>query len=134
MKTLVFWKVRTTPQRGDLVGLEAVQRGAAIARCVPPAGSMIAGDGVEGRGLAGAVGADQRQHLALAHLEAQRRRRRQAAEADRRDRRPTSSMPVACRSSGGLGGWLRRTLAAAGTRAALRHQLRTAGTMPSGRK
>src|SRR5262249_58197080 len=45
-------------------------------------GPQIAGDGVERGGLAGAVRADQREHLALAHLEGHVADRDEAAEAD----------------------------------------------------
>src|SRR5262249_57638381 len=46
-------------------------------------GAQKAGDGIEGRGLAGAVRTDQRQHLALAHLERHVLDRGETAEADR---------------------------------------------------
>src|SRR5207248_10247228 len=43
----------------------------------------ISSDRVEGRGLAGAVRADQREHLAFAHFEAEVFDREEAAEAHR---------------------------------------------------
>src|SRR5262249_45588970 len=91
-------------------------------------GPQIAGDGVERGGLAGAVRADQREHLALAHLERHVADRDEAAETDRQaadaeHRVAHCGAPVAA-STGGPP--LRaRTLR-------LSHQPCTAGTMPCG--
>ena len=48
-----------------------------------PAGPVDAGDRVEARGLAGAVGADQTQDLPAPDIEAHRIQRDEPAEADR---------------------------------------------------
>ena len=52
-------------------------------RDAPRVGRLEARDDVEGRGLAGAVGADERQDLAAAEVEAEAVDGRQAAEAHR---------------------------------------------------
>src|SRR5581483_10513024 len=92
---------------GNGVGLEAVEARAAVADLA--GGRLaIAGDGIEGRGLAGAVGTDEGEHLARAHLEAGVLDGAEAAEADRQtlDRElcpgPATSgaRPARCRRAG----------------------------------
>ncbi len=88
----------------------------------------VAGDGIEGRRLAGAVRADQRQHLALPDLERHAVDGDEPAEADGEAvDRQLGGVPVHLAASavtaGSVGLSWRRC-----------HQSRTAGTMPSGRK
>ena len=115
----------------NFVGFSAVEPDTAVAH---RAGRWrnVARDGVEGRGLAGAVRPDQRQHLSLPHLERHLVHGGQAAEADRqpcdgkldcRLRRHAEASDLAAAA----GGW------ACGSPRPC-HQLRRAGTMPSGRK
>src|SRR6185503_12299883 len=68
-------------ERGDAARFQAAQ--VLAAKDDLPAGRReIAADGIERRGLSGAVRTDQRKHLALAHLEADAVEREQAAEPD----------------------------------------------------
>ena len=67
-KSVVAWKVRTTPRAAIRLGrspgyLAAAEHDVASGRLV------VAADDVEGRGLAGAVRADQPVDLALVHSE-----------------------------------------------------------------
>ena len=108
------------------MGLEAVEARGAIADL---AGRRldVAGDGIEGGGLAGAVGADEGEHLAAPHLEGDAVDGGQPAEAD--------GEPLHDQ----LGAGAHRAASAAGPVRAVAsarrcHQLRNAGTMPSGRK
>jgi hypothetical protein len=63
-----FWKVRAMPGLGDLVRLQA-QRLAAVEAHGAVLRLVEAGDAVEERGLAGAVGSDEADHGAGRHAE-----------------------------------------------------------------
>jgi len=78
----MFWKVRAMPWRGRHVGLEPL---ALLAAVEDPAFLRVidAVDDVQHRALAGAVGADDRADLVLAHVEADVGERLHAAEAQR---------------------------------------------------
>ena len=62
----MFWNVRPMPCAASLCGGQPVMRPAARNDTLPASGGMNAGDQVEQRGLAGAVGPDDRHDLARA--------------------------------------------------------------------
>ena len=100
-------------QRGDLVRLQIVQRGAAIAH-LALGRPQKAGDDVEGGGLAGAVRADQADDLALVDDEIHVGDRNQAAEMNRDmlDRQhAAASAAESARSSACPASWSRRARA-----------------------
>src|SRR5215831_8066867 len=105
--------------RGDRAGLEPGEARPAIAD-LAACGFAVAGNGVERRRLAGAVGTDEGEHLALAHLEGDVVDSCEPAEAKRqpfyRERDATGAHGMTA------------------VRMRPCHQRRTAGTMPSGRK
>jgi hypothetical protein len=79
----MFWKVRAMPSEAIACGGWSVSLRAPAGRGSDLAGGggVDAADQVEHRGLAGAVGADQREHLAAPHVEAHVVDRQHAAEA-----------------------------------------------------
>ena len=102
------WRARTARCSGRCARCPA--RRSRAARCVgqraAPRTSMLAGgrrvdaaDQVEHRGLAGAVGPDQREHLAALHVEADLVDGQHAAEAHAQVARPTAATSSALISS-----------------------------------
>ena len=78
----MFWNVRAMPRPAIRYGGTSVMSWSW--KISSPGGRLIdAADQVEDRRLAGAVRADDREHLALLHLEADRIHGADAAEADR---------------------------------------------------
>ena len=96
-----IWKVRPMPRRQMRVGRQAVDAFAVEADRAG-VGRKHAGDHVEQRGLAGAVGTDQREDRAGRHLEAHVVDREQAAKAlaDGVDSRAAA---LICRAPSGRG-------------------------------
>src|SRR5215510_7377296 len=119
---------------GDAVGFQAVQAGAteddlAYSR------REIAGDRIERRRLAGAVGADEGENLPLPHLEAQVVDGEEAAEVDRQPLDDEAGVSLRRAGRGGGHGEPFAAGAAPTARSCHRsHHRETAGTMPSGKK
>ena len=88
----MFWNVRAMPRPGDLVGLAPGEVDAREPDCA--LGRLVhAGHDVEHRRLAGAVGPDQREDLALVDVEVELGDGDHAAEADREARRSSTRPP-----------------------------------------